>query len=97
MPLGSTNSRSSLAMSRMGKKIALDLIRPASQPFAAEDQRSIRDDGYTDKKILRRTNASSKARLHGKSRPKNASTGGNAFNVVRRNTNLDELFGTTIN
>ena len=59
----------------MGKMKFLDLIRRASQPLSEADRKSIRDDGYTDKQILRRTNASSKAKLHGKSHPKNASTG----------------------
>ena len=59
----------------MGKKKFLDLIRLASRPLTEADRKSIRVDDYTDKQILKRTNEASKAKLHGKSRPKNASTG----------------------
>jgi hypothetical protein len=57
----------------MGKKKFLDLIKQAAQPLPKGAEKSFRDDDYNERQILRRTNQDSKAKLHDKSHPKNAS------------------------
>jgi hypothetical protein len=59
----------------MGKKKFLDFIKLAAQPLPKGAEKSFRDDDYNERQILKRTNEDSKAKLHGKSHPKNASTG----------------------
>ena len=58
----------------MGKKKFLEIIKLASQPLPKGAKKSFRVDDYNDRQILRRTNQDSKAKLRGKSHPKNAST-----------------------
>ena len=59
----------------MGKKKFIDFIRLAAQPLPKGAEKSFDDGDYNERQTLKRTNADNKAKLSGKSRPKNASTG----------------------
>ena len=54
----------------MSKKKFIELLTLAAQPLPKEAGKSAHSYGYNEKQILKRTNADSKARLRGKSRPK---------------------------